>query len=443
MPTSIERLCRAGWLPRGPRADPRVRTDVQARVRVLMIGPLPPPVGGMATVVSHLADAFAGEGEVPGAGTGCRPGSVAGLDAGLKLGTACGTPQVDLRVLNNVKTTATGRSLAQGIGAQLRLLWRLASACLGWRPHIVHIHTCSRFTFWRNAVDVLLARLLLRSVVLHIHGAQFHLFLSSLSKSQAWLARRVFGLSSRLVVLGDGWKRLLDAWTDPAKVVVVPNGALVQPLVQPGATGPFRIICLANYEARKGQADLLRAAARLSLGTANRGSEPGSVSNPEAGPATTPVRRALRLELYGFEAEPGQRQALLDLAAELGIADCVQVPGPITGPEKDQRLRTAHCFCLPSYDEGLPMSMLESMALGLPTVVTRVGSIPEAIADGEQGLIFEPGDINALTVHLQTLIGDPARAAAIGNAGRERLITSFSLERSAALLRKVYRELAR
>jgi glycosyltransferase involved in cell wall biosynthesis len=169
----------------------------------------------------------------------------------------------------------------------------------------------------------------------------------------------------------------------------------------------------------------------------------GLQSGSGAGSGAGSLTRPLQLELFGFEAEPGQRQALLGLAAELGIADSVQVPGPITGPDKDRHLRDAHCFCLPSYDEGLPMSMLEAMALGLPVVVTRVGSIPEAIVDGEQGLIFDPGDIDVLTAHLQSLINDPARAAAIGNAGRERLIASFSLERSAALLREVYRELAR
>ncbi len=107
--------------------------------------------------------------------------------------------------------------------------------------------------------------------------------------------------------------------------------------------------------------------------------------------------RPVKVLLFGFEAEPGQRQALLDLAAELGIAERVEVPGPVTGAEKERSLRGAQCFCLPSYDEGLPMSMLEAMALALPVVVTAVGAIPEAVVDGEQGLLYPPGDIDALT----------------------------------------------
>jgi glycosyltransferase involved in cell wall biosynthesis len=293
---------------------------------------------------------------------------------------------------------------------------------------LVHIHTCSWSSFWRSAVDLFVARVLFCRVVRHIHGAQFHRFLYSLSAPHAWLARRVFALSNRIIVLGDGWKQVLDGWADPAKVVVVPNGEPVQtPIHDPHrdrdpaplkpADAHFRIICLANYEARKGQADLLRAAARLHGG------------------------RPVKVLLFGFESQPGQRQALVDLAAELGIAERVEVPGPVTGAEKERSLRGAQCFCLPSYDEGLPVSMLEAMALALPVVVAAVGAIPEAVVDGEQGLLYPPGDVDALTAHLQTLMNDPAVAARIGWAGRERLISSYSLERSVSLLAGVYRAL--
>ena len=408
-------------------------------VRVLMLGPLPPPVGGMASVVANLANAFASPCLAPEQSAEQSVGQSA--EQRDKLG-AGPTPQttvadaarssrpIELRLLNNVKTTAAGRSLWQGIAAQLRLLWTLASICVCWRPHLIHIHTCSWFSFWRNAVDLLLARMLLCPVVLHIHGAQFHRFLDSLSAPQAWLARRVFAWSARIIVLGDGWKRVLDGWADPAKVLVVPNGVPAQtPIHDPVRAvpidpstpddAPFRIICLANYEARKGQADLLRAAARI------------------VGP------RPVEILLFGFEAEPGQRKALLGLAAELGIAGQVEVPGPVTGEDKERYLRAAQCFCLPSYDEGLPMSMLEAMAMAVPVVVSAVGAIPEAVTDGEQGLLYPPGDIDTLTAHLQALLDDPAGAGRIGQAGRERLISDFSLERSASLLAGVYRALAR
>jgi glycosyltransferase involved in cell wall biosynthesis len=369
----------------GSRREQPVESAISGdRRRVLMLGPLPPPVGGMATVVENLVQA---------------------------LGT-----EVELRVLNNVKTTAADRSLWQGVAAQLRLLGRLVGQCVAWRPAVVHIHTCSWFTFWRNGVDVLLSRLLLRPVVLHIHGAQFHRFLAGLSGVSAWLARRVLRSANRVVVLGEGWREVLSGWARSERVVVVPNGVPVGEPVTPAPDGPFRIICLANYEARKGQEDLLRAVAALE------------------------TARPVQVQLLGFEAEPGRRRSLLELAAELGLDD-VEVPGPVTGADKQARLAGAHCFCLPSYDEGLPMSMLEAMAVALPVVATRVGAIPEAVQDGREGLLFEPGEIRDLSAHLARLIAEPEHAATVGAAGRERLIRDFSLERSAALLLDLYRSL--
>ena len=355
-------------------------------IKVLQVGPLPPPVGGMATVVSNLDAALQGSCEI--------------------------------RTLNNVKTTPKGRTLFQGVAAQLRLLMRLARYCLVWRPRIVHIHTCSWFSFWRSAVDVVLARLLGRQVVLHIHGAEFRTFLDSLPFLKARLLRLVLGLCGSVVVLGQGWKDLLDRWCDPERVVAVPNGVPLQPERKTGGDTVFTIVCLANYERRKGQMDLLRALETLS-------------------PA-----RPVRVALLGFEAEPGQRQSLMDLARELGLAGQVEIPGPVMGAEKEAWWTVAACFCLPSYDEGLPMSMLEAMARGLPVIATRVGAIPEAVENGREGLLYEPGDIPALAGHLKTLLDDPIRAREIGRGGRERLVRDFTLERCAEKLLSIYRGLA-
>lgn len=356
-----------------------------APLRVLMVGPLPPPVGGMATVVENLSQAFAG--------------------------------RLEIRVLNTVKTTAVSRPLWAGVAAQLRLLGCLAWQSLVWRPAVVHIHTCSWFSFWRNGADVLLARLLGRRVVLHIHGGQFAEFLDGLSGAQSWLARRLLQAARRVIVLSAGWRDVLGPWLDPTHVVVVPNGVPVGTQAQPAADGPFRILCLAHYQAGKGLEDLLHAVAAL-----------GAV-------------RPVRLEVFGSDAEPGRRQKLVALAEQLGLADA-QIAGPIVGADKEARLAAAHCFCLPSYAEGLPMSLLEAMAVGLPVVATRVGAIPETLDDGREGLLFEPGDIAALTAHLARLIADPAAAAAIGAAGRARLVREFSLARTSATLLSVYHAVA-
>lgn len=354
-------------------------------VKILHVGPLPPPVGGMATVIDNLATTLA---------------------------DVC-----DVKVLNNIKTTAKNRSQFQGVVAQLRLLARLAYICLIWRPDVVHIHTCSWFSFWRSSADIVLARVLWRRVMLHIHGAEFKTFLDSLPPFKARLARMILSACNRVIVLGQGWKNLLDCWCCPARVKIVPNGVATQPQRVLINDDVFTILCLANYERRKGQADLLQAVAAI---------------------RTT---RPIRVACLGFEAESGQQLALLALASELGLTDKVDISGSVTGALKETWWARASCFCLPSYNEGLPMSMLEAMARGVPVIATRVGAIPEAVDDRRDGLLYEAGDIPGLTSLIQKLLDDPVRTESIGYAGRQRLIRDFTLEKSCKLLLSIYCDL--
>ncbi len=351
-------------------------------LKIVQVGPLPPPVGGMATVVNDLVKE---QGE-----------------------------RHQLRVLDYRKTTAEDRALWQGILAQLKLVLTLVTWSVIWRPHIVHIHTCSRETFWRTSLDVLLARSLGRGVVLHIHGAEFHRFLESLRGMRSWWARRVFSLSRSVVVLGSEWKKVLTPWCPPGRVDVVPNGVPVPDAYQRPVKDDLNVVCLANYEQRKGQKYLIEAVAKLT---------------------------DVRLTLLGFESEKGQQQALLDLAADLGIADRVAIPGPVMGEAKIQHYRDADVFCLPSFNEGLPMSMLEAMAEGLPVVVTSVGAIPEVIVDAENGLVVEPGKVDQLVVALKALQDDRALLARLAKTGRDLVAHEYSVARVGRQLDEIYKRL--
>jgi glycosyltransferase involved in cell wall biosynthesis len=80
--------------------------------------------------------------------------------------------------------------------------------------------------------------------------------------------------------------------------------------------------------------------------------------------------------------------------------------------------------------ETFPNAVLEYMAMARPVVASRVGGIPELIADGVHGLLFPPGDPEAMSSHLLTLLTNPQRASEMGQAGQNRVRSSFSLETS-------------
>lgn len=136
--------------------------------------------------------------------------------------------------------------------------------------------------------------------------------------------------------------------------------------------------------------------------------------------------------------EGALRPELERLAAELGITDRVVFAG---GRDDVARvLRAMDVVTLCSTTECFPMAVLEAMAAARPVVCTAVGGIPEAVDEGGTGHLVPPGDPAALADALRRLLRDPARARAMGAAGRARLDAAFSLDRSVRTAEEVLAE---
>jgi glycosyltransferase involved in cell wall biosynthesis len=112
----------------------------------------------------------------------------------------------------------------------------------------------------------------------------------------------------------------------------------------------------------------------------------------------------------------------------------VTFAGWVDGPEKTSLYAAADIFVLPSYAEGLPNSMIEAMAAGLPVVVTSVGSIPDAVHDSYNGLLVPPRDVTALTRALLRLSATPTERQGLGTAARAVARERFGVERAAEVL---------
>ena len=134
------------------------------------------------------------------------------------------------------------------------------------------------------------------------------------------------------------------------------------------------------------------------------------------------------------------RQALERRAEQLGIASQVSFLGAVGQDRLRALYEDASIFCLPSFAEGVPVVLMEAMAMGLPVVSTRITGIPELIEDGSSGLLVAPGRPDELADRLEWLLADPALRRELGTEAREAVLREFDAERSAEQLYELFRE---
>ncbi|WP_229260586.1 glycosyltransferase family 4 protein [Duganella alba] len=165
-----------------------------------------------------------------------------------------------------------------------------------------------------------------------------------------------------------------------------------------------RLVCVGRLCEQKGQLLLLDALARL---------------------RTAGV--ALQLVLAG---DGEMRDALQAQAARLGLRDVVRITGWLSGAQVRQEILNARALVLPSFAEGLPVALMEAMALGRPVISTYVAGIPELVQPGRNGWLVPPGDLDALTQALRDLLATPlADLSRMGEHGRRDVRRRHSLER--------------
>jgi glycosyltransferase involved in cell wall biosynthesis len=133
------------------------------------------------------------------------------------------------------------------------------------------------------------------------------------------------------------------------------------------------------------------------------------------------------------------RAQLAQTIEELGIQKQVQLLGARS--EIPELLNTLDIFVLPSLSEGLPMSILEAMACGLPVVATRVGGIPEVVLDGQTGILVSSQDVPQFASALETLVQQKSIRENLGSQGRQRVVEHFSRQRMVQEYQALYESL--
>jgi glycosyltransferase involved in cell wall biosynthesis len=294
-------------------------------------------------------------------------------------------------------------------------LLRFAGMLLAGQVSLLHCHTASRNSFWRKAPFFLLAFLFRVPAILHLHGGEFHLFYEKESGPlKQRLIRFIFDHAAHVLVLSGRWRQWVAGISRNPHISILYNPVQLPVLPDWSQRVPGQTLFFGRLGRGKGVYDLLAAAREL------KARHPG-----------------LQLALGG-DGEVDQARAA---AAEQGIGANTQFLGWVRGAQKTQALERAMIYTLPSYNEGMPMSILEAMAYGLPVLATPVGGIPEVISDGVEGYLVAPGDVPALAQRWHELLADPALARRMGEAARVKVAAHFSTEAVLPQLGALYQSL--
>ena len=134
------------------------------------------------------------------------------------------------------------------------------------------------------------------------------------------------------------------------------------------------------------------------------------------------------------------RQRLVAMAGDLGIAQNVSFLGYQTQKQVRELMGQADAFVLASFAEGVPVVLMEAMAAGVPVVATRIAGIPELVEDGVSGFLVPPGDAKTLADKVDLLLRDSTLRASFGAKGREKVEREFDLAAEADKLCRILTE---
>jgi glycosyltransferase involved in cell wall biosynthesis len=227
--------------------------------------------------------------------------------------------------------------------------------------------------------------------------------------------------ASFVVCISDFARSQLMALSDPGawpKLPVIRVGIPIEQFTPPNGDRPAascpEILCIGRLVPEKGQAVLVEALARLA----------------ERGQSATVT----------FAGDGPEREALERLARNLGVSQAVSFRGAVGQDELAALYGEASVFCLPSFAEGVPVVLMEAMAMRVPVVSTAITGTLELIEDGLSGLLVPPGRSDQLAEALGRLLADSSLRRDLGLRGREKVLHEFNAERSAAQLHTLFVE---
>ncbi len=235
---------------------------------------------------------------------------------------------------------------------------------------VIHIQGAAFASFERNIFFVRVGKLFGKKVIMHMHCADFESYYNPSKHKQRIVD--IINACDLYLVLSDSWKVYFESIGVKSDIIRVLNNTITPPVIQKveRSAGTLNLLYLGVIGQRKGIYDILKALKD------NKERFEGKVA----------------LRIGGNQEE----EKLLACINESGLQDMVKFEGFVSGEKKIECLNWADVYILPSFNEGLPIGILEAMSYGHPIISTPVGGISEVVKDGVNGIMVEPGNVQEI-----------------------------------------------
>ena len=350
---------------------------MRKKVKLLMVGPGRKVMGGISTVVNSYY--------------------VLGLDQ-----------QVDLKYI---------ASMQDGIKIKKLLVAMIAYTkfCKDIQYYdVVHVHMAAQASFTRKSFFIKKARQAGKKIIIHQHAADFDIFfLKQCTENKREKIREVFGMADKIIVLSEEWANFFASYIcERDKICIIHNG-VVLPNYQKMDYEDHNVLFLGRLGQRKGIYDLIKAIPRV-------------------------VEKVPDVRFY-FGGD-GDVEHCKQIASMSGFSEYIEFLGWVKNEAKESYFKKCSTFILPSYHEGMPMSVLEAMSYGLATISTNAGGIPQIITHGVDGYRIEAGNVDAIVESLLSVLLDKSVRIKLGIAGKQKINERFSADKNISTLVELYRK---
>lgn len=283
---------------------------------------------------------------------------------------------------------------------------------------IVHVHMAERGSVYREGMVVLIARAMGCKTVIHMHGANIETWYDNRVALNKMLISWIFNQADRMIILGENWRpfmeRVMRGHED--KIRVLHNAVQVESCDMANENAR-NILFYGMLIQRKGIDDLLEAFSSL----------------------IREIPDDICLTLYGDDHDADEK--IQTKIAKYDASNRIKYQGWLTEENRREVFHNSLINVLPSYNEGLPMTILESMGYGIPNIATNIAAIPEAIDNGMNGFVIQPGNVRELKDSMKKLVTDKDLWKKFSENAYNDAKNKFSIQAHISTLLKIYNQL--